>query len=362
MQLPAKSKWQNAPGSSAGEPALVEHIRETIRARGPVTFAWFMEQALYRPLHGYYSSGRCVIGRRGDYYTSVSVGPLFGRLLAAQFAEMWTTLGRPEVFTIVEQGAHDGAFARDVLEAAREHHPDFFAALRYEIVEPSPVLQARQAETLSPFRTKVLGHPTLADLPPFCGVHFSNELIDALPVHVVQWTGAEWLERHVTERDDRFVFVNRPLSDPALAERLHEVPLPLPAGYETEINLCALEWIATVSEKLARGFLLAADYGFPRAEFYAPHRTRGTLRSYAKHRVTTSSLAEIGHADITAHVEWTSLAERAEASGLCLAGFADQHHFITGLLAGELSQEFGPASDAKTRRALQTCFIQISSG
>ena len=354
MQLTAKSKWQNALGVSAGEPALVEHIRETIRARGPVTFAWFMEQALYHPQHGYYSSGRCVIGRRGDYFTNVSVGPLFGRLLAAQFAEMWKTLGRPEAFTIVEQGAHDGAFARDVLEAAQRHHPDFFAALRYDIVEPFPVLQARQAETLSSFHAKVWGHPTLTDLPPFHGVHFSNELIDALPVHLVQWTGAEWLERHVTERDDRFVFVNLPLSDHALAERLRDVPTALPVGYETEVSLAAPKWLATVSQKLARGFILAADYGFPRAEFYAPRRTRGTLRSYTKHRVVTSSLAQIGHADITAHVEWTTLAEQAEASGLCLAGFADQHHFVTGLLAGELSQEFGPTSDAKTRRALQT--------
>src|SRR4051812_463082 len=129
-----------------GNPDLVEFIRGEIRRDGPVTFAWFMEQALYHPQFGYYSSGRCQIGRKGDYFTNVSVGPLFGRILAAQFVEMWRVLGRPERFTIVEQGAHNGDFAQDVLKVVREAEPDFFKALRYCIVEPFPVLRLRQEE------------------------------------------------------------------------------------------------------------------------------------------------------------------------------------------------------------------------
>ena len=116
-----------------------------------------MEQALYHPEHGYYSSGRAAIGRRGDYFTNVSVGPLFGRLLAAQFAEIWERLGKIDNFTIVEQGAHDGEFARDVLEALRERSPEFFSALRYRIVEPFRVLQDRQSQTLASFATKLPG-------------------------------------------------------------------------------------------------------------------------------------------------------------------------------------------------------------
>ena len=138
-----------------GDQALTDFIRETIRDRGPVPFAWFMEQALYHPEFGYYSSGQCEIGRRGDYFTNVSVGPLFGRLLAGQFAEMWEVLGRPADFTIVEQGAHHGDFARDVLTATREQAPEFFAALRYRIIEPFPILQERQAEALRDFGDKV---------------------------------------------------------------------------------------------------------------------------------------------------------------------------------------------------------------
>ncbi|MDQ2659059.1 MAG: SAM-dependent methyltransferase, partial [Verrucomicrobiota bacterium] len=295
---------------------MIEHLRATIRTRGPVTFAWFMEQALYHPTHGYYSSGRCSIGRRGDYYTSVSVGPVFGRLLAAQFAEMWTSLERCDDFTIVEQGAHDGALARDILEAARQQHPEFFAALRYEIVEPFPLLQARQRETLASLRGKIRWHSALADLPQFRGVHFSNELIDALPVHLVKWDGAQWQERHVANTDDGFAFVDLELSDPALAECLARIDGPLPAGYETEINLQALAWIGEVSDKLTQGFILTVDYGFSRDEFFSPHRTTGTVRAFAQHQVIPSPLERVGAADITTHVEWTSLAERAEANGM----------------------------------------------
>src|SRR5215211_7359786 len=132
-----------------GNPGLIGFIRETIREKGPVTFAWFMEQALYDPQRGYYGSGRARLGRRGDYFTSVSVGPLFGQLLAAQFSEMWELLGRGQDFTIVEQGAHGGEFAGDVLAAAQTHQAEFFRALTYEIVEPFDVWQRKQARTLA---------------------------------------------------------------------------------------------------------------------------------------------------------------------------------------------------------------------
>src|SRR4029077_1819565 len=184
---------------------LVESIRETIRAHGPQSFAWFMQQALYHPEHGYYSSGRCAIGRKGDYFTNVSVGPLFGEFLAAQFAEMWERLGSVEHFTIIEQGAHDGQFARDVLESLQKRAPEFFAALRYRIVEPFPILQDRQSRTLERFRDKVEWRNSLQ---PFLGVHFSNELLDAMPVRLI----SDNMEKLVDLEDDKFVFVERLLS------------------------------------------------------------------------------------------------------------------------------------------------------
>lgn len=331
-----------------GDQALTELIRQAIRKTGPVSFAWFMEQALYHPEFGYYSSGRCEIGRRGDYFTNVSVGPLFGRLLAGQFAEMWGVLGQPGEFTIVEQGAHHGDLARDVLSAAQRQAPEFFAALRYRIIEPFRILRERQAEALQGFDGQVGWEKTLDDLEPFCGVHFSNELLDAMPVHLLErQTGSEWEERLVDDSSDGFTFVAKPIGDENLRRQAAKIPSDLPAPYETEVNLGALQWIEMLARKLARGFVLVVDYGYPRDQFYSPERTSGTLQSYAAHRRGSSPLEGVGRTDITAHVEWTSIVERAEESGLTLSGFTDQHHFITGLLSKRMLEE-------NERRASQT--------
>jgi len=189
-----------------------------------------MQQALYHSEYGYYSSGRCAIGRRGDYFTNVSVGPVFGQLLAVQFAEIWERLGKIDNFIIVEQGAHHGEFARDVLEAARKSRPDFFAALRYQIIEPFPVLQDRQRQTLEgralsrpgttrrsslqSFRGKIEWRESIDALELFTGLHFSNELLDAMPVDLIvsekTKTGStDWLEKFVTLTGDEFAFVDQ---------------------------------------------------------------------------------------------------------------------------------------------------------
>src|SRR6266849_7025062 len=212
----------------AGDPALIDFIRDTIRARGPVPFAWFMQQALYHPEHGYYSSDRCAIGRKGDYFTNVSVGPLFGQLLGAQFAEIWDRLGKTNNFVIVEQGAHDGQFARDVLESVQKRAPEFFAALRYRIVEPFPVLQERQAQTLEPFRDRI---EWCDSLQPFVGVHFSNELLDAMPVRLI----SNGREKFVGVDGDKFIFVERLVDD------------------DVKFNQPALDWINEVAANLQRG-------------------------------------------------------------------------------------------------------------
>ena len=247
----------------SGDPVLIELISESIRAKGPVSFARFMEQALYHPRHGYYSAGRCAIGRAGDYFTNVSVGSLFGQLLAAQFVEMWDALERPGDFVIVEQGAHQGEFAGDVLAAMNEKCPELFSTLRYRIVEPFPVLRERQSNALSSFQAKVEWRNSLENLEPFVGVHFSNELFDALPVHLLVAEDEEsdfWQEKRVDLRNGTFVFVQQSLIDPLLRSRLPLLP-SRPAGYTTEVNLAALDLIEGISRRLQRGFVLAVDYG-----------------------------------------------------------------------------------------------------
>ena len=291
-----------------------------------------MGQALYHPQHGYYSSGGCAIGRKGDYFTNVSVGPLFGQLMVAQFAEIWEELGKINDFVIVEQGAHDGQFARDVLQSSQERTPGFFEASRYRIIEPFPILREWQSHTLEPFRDKIEWRNSLE---PFVGVHFSNELLDALPVRLI----SGGVEKLVDLQGDKFLFIERPLSS-------------------TAFNQAALDWVDSVAANLRRGYVITIDYGHSGNEF------RENVQVRARHRHLDSPFEQIGHADITMQVDWTSIARRAKANGLRVAGFTDQHHFLTGIVSepgrgspersrGDWSQSPLPGSP-KTKRALQT--------
>lgn len=332
---------------------LPDLLRAAIDRRGPLPFRDFMEQALYHPEHGYYSSGRAAIGRDGDFFTSVSVGPLFGALLARQFEEMWQRLDCPECFTIVEQGAHSGDFARDVISHLHLHSPTLHERLRYILVEPSPRARAVQRTTLGAFAADAEWVDAPDKLPAFTGVHFSNELLDAFPVHLLKRVGTAWLERHVAWRDEAFAFVDLPLSSPEIRTVAAALP-ELPDGYVTEINPAALTWIDSLAAKLERGYLLAIDYGFPRDEYYRPERTDGTLAAYAAHRREPNPLARPGEIDLTAHIDFTTLAERAEHAGLRLAGFTDQHHFIVGLIRLHFSDTEPTPERQKELRALQT--------
>ena len=319
---------------NSGNPDLIRLIRAEIEKRGPVSFAWFMHQALYHPQHGYYSSGRCAIGRKGDYFTNVSVGPLFGQLLGAQLAEIWERLGKIDNFMIVEQGAHDGQFARDVLESVQKRSPEFFEALRYRIVEPFPIFQERQSRTLELFRDKIEWR---SSLQPFIGVHFSNELLDAMPVRLI----SNGREKFVGVDCDKFIFVERLVDD------------------DVTFNEAALGWIELVAAKLQRGYVITVDYGGSDAEF------QGDVQVRARHRNLDSPFERIGHADITMHVDWPSIAECAQANGLRVAGFTDQHHFLTGIMS-ELGRVGSPEPTAadwsqsplpdspKAKRELQT--------
>ena len=300
---------------------LVESIRETIRAQGPQSFAWFMQQALYHPEHGYYSSGRCAIGRKGDYFTNVSVGSVFGQLLAWQFSEIWERLGKMNDFVIVEQGAHNGRFARDVLEFLQKCLPEFFGALRYRILEPFPILEAQQRRSLEAFGDKVEWSESLE---PFTGVHFSNELLDAMPVRLI----SDGREKLVGLDGDKFVFFERQVG-------------------KTMFNQAALESIDQIAANLQRGYVIAIDYGFSDEEFERNVQVR------AQHRHLDSPFEQIGDADITMSVHWKSIVERAQANGLRVAGFTDQHHFLTGIISqfGRAVPTGGIGSIAPTRFA-----------
>ena len=295
---------------------LIQILRRKISDDGPQPFAWFMAEVLYHSEHGYYASDRAAIGRRGDYFTNVSVGPLFGQLLAIQFAEIWERLEKPGKFTIVEQGAHHGEFARDVLGYVRQRFPDFFSVLRYQIVEPFQKLQDRQQQTLKSFDAAVEWRRSLDELEPFAGVHFSNELLDSMPINLPN--------KLVGLSGHQFRFVE--------------------AGIEQMLNRSQLNWIGDVAAKLQRGFVVVVDYGFCGDDF------RELVQVRTNHRLLDSPFEQIGDADIAAHVNWTDIAAAAEKTGLSIAGFADQHHFLTGVISAFPETVAGD----KSKPALQT--------
>jgi SAM-dependent MidA family methyltransferase len=313
---------------------LVTLIRNHLQRHGPVPFPWFMEQALYHPEFGYYTSSRLRIGREGDYYTNVSVGRLYGQLLASQLIEMWKLLGGPSRFTIVEEGAEDGQLAMDILSAIAAESIQAAESIRYLILEPLPGKQSQQRARFDPaLLGKVTWATRLTDLDCITGAFISNELVDAMPVHLVLYDENEWSELRVDLSGDNFGFVPAKIVTPELAEALGKLPLPLFSPYRTEVNLAATRWIQTIGHKLERGFILIVDYGFPRNEYYKPERTEGTLSCYTRHRRSSNPLERPGQIDITAHVDFTSLAEAATRASLKVAGYTDQHHFMVG--AGE---------------------------
>ncbi len=323
--------FQEAAAQMPGSSPLLAFIQDHIRRQGPARFSWFMEQALYHPQFGYYSSTRRRIGREGDFYTNVSVSRLYGQLLALQLVEMWQLLGKPPHFTIVEEGAEDGQLALDILSAINEESKDAAAGIRYTIVEPTCSKQRQQQTHLAgQFFGKVTWLGSLADLEPVTGAFISNEFIDAMPVHVVEYRDDRWSELLVENSGENFRFVHSPVKAPELARALEKLPLPSISPYRTEVNLAANRWIQAVGGKLRSGFVLTVDYGYPRDEYYRPERVEGTLSCYSRHRRTYDPFERPGEIDITAHVDFTSLAEAADGAGLHLAGYTDQHHFMVG--------------------------------
>lgn len=280
-------------------------------------FSRFMELALYDPAEGYYASGKAGVGRDGDFFTNISLGPVFGGILAAQFLEMWEILGRPGGFTLVEQGANDGNLAADVL-AGLAGTP--LAEARLILIEPFAALRKKQQARLAGRRVEWVEAPE--DLPPFTGVHFSNELFDALPFEIIKSRADRWEFQRVQFLDGAFRLEPGEVLD---------LDWSAPAeGFVSELRTGQRELLASLSSRLQHGFLLAIDYGMTREELLAPHRSSGTLACYAAHQRDDDPFQFIGEKDITAHVDFTALAADLRGCGFEPSGYTDQHHFLVG--------------------------------
>ncbi len=320
-------------------------------------FADFMAAALYEPGLGYYARATRQVGRGGDFFTSVSVGPLFGELLARRFLREWLESGSPACWRIIECGAHDGTLAADVLGELARLDPQAFAALEYAIPEPLPLLQAAQRKMLGGFlgKTRFVTNAEELTINPLPGVAFGNELLDALPFNVVVRKSAGWGECRVASAAiGGFIWEDEhEITDPDLLAALAKLGDDFPVGYRTEVRTNFQDFLAPLTRALSSGLLVWPDYGFARPEYYQPARHTGTLRTFSKHRAAENPLNSPGNLDITAHVDFTAVAEAAIALGSQPAAFRNQGAWLTEIgREWLLSQEGQPQLDA--RRQFQT--------
>jgi SAM-dependent MidA family methyltransferase len=313
------------------ETLLNDILDQRIARQGRITFADFMAACLYEPGLGYYTSPGRKVGAEGDFYTSISVHAAFGRVIAREISQMWRCMGLPPTFTLIECGAGNGRLACDIMDYLAEREASLYAGLRLMLVEKEPSLEAAQREVLTAHTDLV------AWLSPdefasgrftFSGCLYSNELIDALPVHRVIMSMDGLQEIYVISKEGQFCEETGPLSTPAISDYLARIAVKLHPGQQAEINLAAPAWLASASKALQEGFILTIDYGFPADELFAPHRTRGTLLCYHRHQTEENPYIRLGSQDITAHVDFTTLITCGEELGLRPEWFGEQYRFL----------------------------------
>jgi len=308
---------------------LTKWLVERIRSEGPLPFPEYMRECLYHPRWGYYS--RAEARRFADYYTSVDVHPIFGRLLARQLDQMWRLLGRPAEFWAVEAGAGTGRLASHVLDFAARELWDFYASLRYVAVEGSAARRGEHARMLADHvsRGRAESVPELPTEVPL-GCIFSNELLDALPVHRVVVEGGKLREFYITLNDGALAEELGPAT-PEIEAYFNEQDIALREGQQAEAGLEACSWIDDAGKRLGRGFVLTVDYGHEAQELYNERHMRGTLLAYADHRVSEDYLRAPGQQDLTAHVNFTALDLWGSRQGLVRTGSVSQMAFLVAL-------------------------------
>jgi len=345
--------------------ALRQLLLDRIRQSGPMTFARFMEACLYEPGLGYYTSPGRKVGAGGDFYTSSNVHALFGRLLAREICRMWQELGRPDTFQVVEMGAGGGRLACDIMDGIRDLAPEFYRTVTCRLIEKEPSLRAAQQALLHEHEAR-LAWSTPEELVEgsitFTGCLVSNELVDALPVHLVEMTDAGLQEVFVTADGEEFREIPGSPSTPALAAYLERISATLGPGQRAEIRLAALDWLTAVVNALERGFVLTIDYGYLAPELYGPMRKNGTLLCYYRHTVEENTYIRVGLQDMTAHVDFTTLSRFGEGLGLCTVWYGEQYRFLmaTGMMQELAILEARATSEAgaiKDRLALKKLML-----
>jgi SAM-dependent MidA family methyltransferase len=305
---------------------------ERIRAHGPMPFAAFMQLALYHPVHGYYRKGART-GRRGHFMTSAELDPAYAALMARGFERIWHGLDRPDEFHLIEIGPGEGGFARSVLSVVGG---SFGQALRIDLIERSGPNRARQEQLLSG-DPRVAWYPAMTEAPPVgAGCVFANEVLDNLPVHLVEEHDGELFEVCVTEEGGGLTTILLPPSSGELESFVARVDLPRGDGHRYEVTMAAESLVAHAARAVERGAIVFVDYGFESHRF--ADRPFGTLAAYDGSGADTDVLARPGERDITAHANWTAVKAALRRWDFDVDGPVAQREVLRALGAGELDE------------------------
>lgn len=327
---------------------LVKEVKEN----GAIPFSRFMEIALYDSEEGYYASGYAVPGRDGDFFTSVSVGSCFGKILTRDVVEKWKTRGEPESFALIEQGADRGYLILDILSELQEFCPELLEKLSVVIIEPNEALRSEQKKTLMEHGC-VTWIDELSELEDRGGGYFlANELLDALPIDLIKRKSDHWVSLWVAlnEVGDGFVLEERGLEERSKKEI--ELALPdhnWPEGYTTELHTGLVDWVEDFFRSGFKGYATFFDYGFIQEDYRCLSRSEGTAKRIKDHQTFSDLLSDPGKSDVTAHVDWSRFESSMASGGAKRVSFDSQEVFITKLaasilkkmeLSGQVDEEF----------------------
>ena len=340
---------------------IAQKIKENSQNR--ITFADYMNWVLYHPEYGYYSINKPKLGAEGDFVTSPYLGSDFGEMLAEQFFQIWEIMDCPNAFTLVEMGAGQGILASDILLYLKKKYPDFFKSLNYIIIEKSNFLKAQQQHQLKKTLSDSISIQwcDLEDIPNnnIIGCFFSNELVDAFPVHQIIVQDQQLQEIYITlDSEVKFKEIIAELSTEKITDYFKLIDIDLcsnsyPERYRTEVNLAALDWIKTLVTKLNQGFILTIDYGYTAQRYYLPSRKEGTLQCYYQHSHHNDPYLNIGRQDITTHVNFTALQLYGKDWGIDGVGFTQQALFLMALGLGDRISALSQPSNYSISEILQ---------
>ncbi len=337
--------------------ALRDVIATRIRTSGPITFAEFVELALYHPTRGYYFTQ----DPTRDYQSSPNVHPVFGAAIARQLVGFWQEMDRPAHFTAFEAGAAGGRLAADVLRALRIESPDLYEAIRY-VVQDVTLARADAWQRLERAALPEGKVEVAAELPSTSsieGVILSNELLDALPFHRVKRRDGTLYELRVGLDAGRFVDIEAtPL--PVIEQYFAELGVSPAEGCEAEVNLAAPAWTRRAAAALRRGYLLTLDYGYEADQLYAPWRKRGTMLTFYRHTSGDDPYARVGRQDITASVDFTSVLRAGESAGLKTLALGTQAEYLARLGIGEALAAGPSGSEIEAYYALRKAVIELT--